>query len=107
MIFLIFVGALMAGYGTAYVASDDVRYLTRAGAEETRILQSRQTIADGVRDPGTKPVLPRQLLCNAPRLGRTRFRAGRSRPLGPRRAAGARGAAASVVPDRPARRAAD
>jgi len=38
MIFLVIVGALMAGYTTAYVASEDVRYLTRAGIEETRIL---------------------------------------------------------------------
>ncbi len=51
--FLIAVAALMAGFGTAYVASDDVRYLTRAGAEETRILQSRRPIADVVEDPAT------------------------------------------------------
>ncbi len=61
MIFLILVGALMAGYGTAYVASDDVRYLTRAGLEETRILQARRPIADLVRDPGIKPELRRSL----------------------------------------------
>lgn len=61
MIFLIFVGALMAGYGTAYLASDDVRYLTRAGFEETRILEARRPIAEVVRDPGTTPVLRRQL----------------------------------------------
>jgi predicted aminopeptidase len=61
MIFLIVVGVLMAGYGTAYVASEDVRYLTRAGMEETRILQSRRPIADLVRDPATKPELRGQL----------------------------------------------
>jgi len=42
---------LFVGYGTAYLASDDVRYLTRAGFEETRILQSRRDIPDVVRDP--------------------------------------------------------
>jgi predicted aminopeptidase len=61
MIFLILVGALMAGYGTAYVASDDVRYLTRAGLEETRILQARRPIAELVRDPHTKPELRNSL----------------------------------------------
>jgi len=61
MIFLIVVGVLMAGYGTAYVASEDVRYLTRAGMEETRILQSRRPIADLARDPATKPELRSQL----------------------------------------------
>ncbi len=45
MVFLVLVGALMAGYGTAYVASEDVRYLTRAGIEETLILQARRPIA--------------------------------------------------------------
>ena len=53
MVFLIVVAALFAGYGTAYVASDDVRYLTRAGIEETRILQARRPIADLVDDPRT------------------------------------------------------
>ena len=33
--------ALLAGYGTAYVASSEVRYLSRAGIEETRILSRR------------------------------------------------------------------
>jgi hypothetical protein len=41
MIFFAFVAALFAGYGTAYLASEDVRYLTRAGFEETRLLQAR------------------------------------------------------------------
>lgn len=50
MIFLVLVGALFVGYGTAYVVSDDVRYLTRAGFEETRILQARQPIDRLIRD---------------------------------------------------------
>ena len=53
MILLVIVGALMAGYGTAYLASEDVRYLTRAGIEQTRILEARQPIADLLRDPRT------------------------------------------------------
>ena len=44
VIFLVVVAALFAGYGTAYLASDDVRYLTRAGIEETRILDARRPI---------------------------------------------------------------
>ncbi|HXI20335.1 MAG TPA: aminopeptidase, partial [Gemmatimonadales bacterium] len=55
MILLVIVGVLMAGYGTAYVASDDVRYLTRAGFEQTRLLEARQPIAKLVRDPATPP----------------------------------------------------
>ena len=51
--FLILVGALLLGYTTAYVVSEDVRYLTRAGIEETKILQSRRDIADIVRDTRT------------------------------------------------------
>ncbi len=57
MIFLVAVAALFAGYGTAYLASDDVRYLTRAGIEETHILQARRPIADLVNDPSTDSVL--------------------------------------------------
>jgi predicted aminopeptidase len=53
MVFLVVVAALFAGYGTAYLASDDVRYLTRAGIEETHILQARRPIADLVADSGT------------------------------------------------------
>src|SRR6185437_13782231 len=44
-------------YGTAYLASDDVRYLTRAGIEETRILQARRPIAALAADPHTVPAL--------------------------------------------------
>lgn len=61
MIFLVLVGALMAGYGTAYVASDDVRYLTRAGIEQTRILEARQPISRIIQNKKT-PEETRQLL---------------------------------------------
>ena len=57
VIFLVVVAALFAGYGTAYLASDDVRYLTRAGIEETRILHARQPIATLAADPRTEPAL--------------------------------------------------
>ncbi len=53
MIFLIAVGALVFGGGTAWVASEDVRYVTRAGLEETRILASARPIAELVDDPAT------------------------------------------------------
>jgi predicted aminopeptidase len=43
--------ALILGYGTAYVASDDVRYLTRAGIEETAILRKRRPLEKLVSDP--------------------------------------------------------
>jgi predicted aminopeptidase len=55
MIFLIAVGVLFAGYGTAYLASDDVRYVTRAGLEESRILRDARPLEDLVRDPGIRP----------------------------------------------------
>lgn len=55
MVFFAIIGALMAGYGTAYVASEDVRYLTRAGIEQTRILEARRPIADMIRDERTDP----------------------------------------------------
>jgi predicted aminopeptidase len=55
MVFLILVGAIFVGYGTAYVASEDVRYLTRAGFEETRILKARQPIDGLVRDSSVAP----------------------------------------------------
>lgn len=47
--------ALMLGYGTAYLASADVRYLTRAGIEQTAILQKRKPIAELVADPKLDP----------------------------------------------------
>jgi predicted aminopeptidase len=59
--FLIVVAALMGGYGAAYVASDDVRYLTRAGLEETTILRARRSIADVLADSATRPELRRSL----------------------------------------------
>jgi predicted aminopeptidase len=52
---LIAAGALLLGFGAAYVASDDVRYLTRAGFEETRILTRRVPIAALASD-STAPV---------------------------------------------------
>lgn len=61
MVFFVVVAALFAGYGTAYLASDDVRYVTRAGFEETRILQSRQPIERLVRHNDTDPALRRSL----------------------------------------------
>lgn len=61
MIFLALVGALMAGYGVAYVASDDVRYLTRAGIEQTRILESRESIAGIIADDDTPDSTRRSL----------------------------------------------
>lgn len=61
VVFFAIVAVLFAGYGTAYLASDDIRYLTRAGFEETRILTARRPIAELVADPGTPPGLERQL----------------------------------------------
>jgi predicted aminopeptidase len=57
MVFLIVVATIFAGYGTAYLASDDVRYVTRAGLEEIRILQNREPIADLVADRSTDPAV--------------------------------------------------
>jgi predicted aminopeptidase len=61
MIFLAIVAALFAGYGTAYLASDDIRYLTRAGFEETKILAARRPIAELVADPETDPAVRHSL----------------------------------------------
>ena len=61
MVFFIVVAALFTGYGTAYLASDDVRYITRAGFEETRILRSRQPIARMARDSSVDPAVRRSL----------------------------------------------
>jgi predicted aminopeptidase len=61
MVFFVVVAALFAGYGTAYLASDDVRYLTRAGFEETRILKSRQPIGRMARDSAVDPAVRRSL----------------------------------------------
>jgi predicted aminopeptidase len=61
MVFFVVVAALFAGYGTAYLASDDVRYITRAGFEETRILQSRQPIDRLARRKDIDPKLRQSL----------------------------------------------
>jgi predicted aminopeptidase len=61
MVFFMVVAALFAGYGTAYLASDDIRYVTRAGFEETRILKSRQPIDRLVRDSSIAPAVRRSL----------------------------------------------
>src|SRR5687767_1835756 len=55
MIFLVAVGVLFAGYGTAYLASEDVRYVTRAGLEESRILRDARPLDELVAHPGIKP----------------------------------------------------
>jgi predicted aminopeptidase len=57
---LIAAAALLLGYGTAYVASDDVRYLSHAGMEETRILTGRTPISQIARDPRRSPTLRAQ-----------------------------------------------
>ncbi len=57
MLLAILVGVLFVGYGTAYVASEDVRFLTRAGFEENRILRARRPIDRVIADPGTDPDL--------------------------------------------------
>jgi predicted aminopeptidase len=55
------VAALMLGFSTAYVASGEVRYLTRAGLEETRILTARKSIARVLRTPDLDPAVRGQL----------------------------------------------
>jgi predicted aminopeptidase len=55
VIFLVAVGVLFAGYGTAYLASEDVRYVTRAGLEESRILRNARPLEDLVANPGIRP----------------------------------------------------
>lgn len=50
MIFIAVVGLLVAGLSTAYVVSPDVRFLTRASAEESEILASRRPIDEMVAD---------------------------------------------------------
>jgi predicted aminopeptidase len=57
MVFLIVVATIFAGYGTAYLVSDDVRYVTRAGFEEIRILQNREPIAELAADRATDPAV--------------------------------------------------
>lgn len=50
MAILVAAVVLFLGYGTAYVASEDVRYLTRAGIEQTRILERRKPLEAMVSD---------------------------------------------------------
>lgn len=57
MIFLVVVATIFAGYGTAYLASEDVRYVSRAGMEEIRILQAREPIPELVADRTTDPAV--------------------------------------------------
>lgn len=47
---LISAALLLFGYGTAYVASEEVRYLSRAGIEETKILMARVPLNRIARD---------------------------------------------------------
>jgi len=51
--FLIAAAALFFGFGTAWVVSHDVRYLTRAGLEEVAILRNARPLADLMADPDT------------------------------------------------------
>jgi len=55
------VAALMVGFSTAYVASSEVRYLTRAGLEETQILTDRKPITKVLRNPDLDPAVRGQL----------------------------------------------
>lgn len=50
MWFVVAIGALIVGYSGAYVGSAEVRYLHRAGVEESKILAARRPIADLVAD---------------------------------------------------------
>lgn len=44
---------LFVGYGAALLGSREVRYLTRAGFEEIRILQARRPLSEVISDPAT------------------------------------------------------
>ena len=59
--FLLAIAALMLGFGSAYIASDDIRYLTRAGLEETRILQARRPLQRMAADSTIAPAVRAQL----------------------------------------------
>ena len=68
-------GAAGRGFSTAYVASGEVRYLWRAGYEETRILQSRQPIEKLARDTTLPAAAPRPVAAG-PRCPGLRGQAG-------------------------------
>ena len=55
MIFAAVVALLIGGLSTAYLSSGEVRYLWRAGMEETRILGSRKPLEELVRDSNLTP----------------------------------------------------
>lgn len=55
MILLYLAGVLVAGLGTAYVASPDVRYVARAGMEEARILEAAQPLDRAFLSDKTPP----------------------------------------------------
>jgi predicted aminopeptidase len=55
------VAVIIVGYTTAYTASSEVRYLHRAGVEESRLLAARRPIADLVADTTLAPALRAQL----------------------------------------------
>jgi predicted aminopeptidase len=61
MIIAIVAAALFFGFGTAYVSSGEVRYLTRAGLEETEILKARKPITRVLRDSALAPEVRGQL----------------------------------------------
>lgn len=51
--FLVAAAALFFGFGSAYVLSHEVRYLTRAGFEEVAILQKARSLDKLIADPRT------------------------------------------------------
>jgi predicted aminopeptidase len=46
---------LFVSFGAAWLVSDEVRYLTRAGAEQARILERAQPLEQVIGDPRTDP----------------------------------------------------
>ncbi len=58
MAILVAAVVLFLGFGTAYVASEDVRYLTRAGIEQTRILERRKPL-EAMASDTTLPAVDR------------------------------------------------